>query len=358
MRRLGLAALFAALPALGGTIKLFTGETLSGEIEFGDSLSVRTEAGPTVKVDPAIIQRATLRESKDGYAPGMVLRNGARMKAGAPAAPQSEVAWIVYRPVTAQEANAVPPGRTGALLPGGDFFEGTIRSADQTAAKVVSPIFGARSFDGARGDILAAIVAPVKPAPAAFEILNTAGEIFLGDQLSFTAAGATLTVAGKTQTIPVVELAEIRTGPGRAMPLAITRMARAEVARGLPAARAMTIDATPDGGALQVGSEKYEHGLASYSGCAGTWEVPANFSEFIGRFGVAPATPPNVRLTFTVVADGRSIFRSQPMTSADSPQTIRASLGNARTVTLRVETQFPSGAIGLGIWIEPTLLRR
>jgi len=183
----------------------------------------------------------------------------------------------------------------------------------------------------------------------------TAVVVWLGP---FTSTGATLVSGGKSQAIPAAELVEVRTGSGRAVPLAPTRMARAEVARGLPTARAMTIDAMPGGGALQVGSEKFERGLASYSGCAGIWDVPAGFSEFIARFGVAPATPANVRLTFTVVADGRSAFRSQPMTSADSPQTIRASLGNARTVTLRVETQFPSGAIGLGIWIEPTLLRR
>jgi hypothetical protein len=257
-----------------------------------------------------------------------------------------EVAWIVYRPVTAKEANAVPRGKTGALLPGGDFFEGAVRSADQNTAKIVSPIFGPRTFDARRGDILAAILAEVVPVASGYEVHTTAGEVLLGDQVNFNSTGVTLITAGKSQQISIPELAEVRAGPGRATSLATTRMARMEVARGLPAGRGISSNKLGDGSALQVGPEQFEHGLASHSGCAAIWEVPANFTELVGRFGVAPATAPNVRLTFFVSADGRSVFRSQPMTSADSPQTLRASLGNARTVTLRVETQFPSGAIG------------
>ncbi len=357
MIRAGLLLIFATLCAVGGTVKLFTGETYNGELSLGDALTISPETSPTVKVDIANLQRVTWREPADGFVPGVVLQNGTRLKtSAAEGIPTSEIAWIIYRAITAAEARAIPGGKTGALLPGGDFFEGTVRSADLNSAKIVSPIFGPRSFK--RGDLLAAILAPVRPAASAFEVHTVSGEVLLGDHLAFTPGGATLTVAGKPVIIPAADLAEIRAGPGRAQALATMRMARAEVARGLPQGRGFSIDALPDGGALQVGPERFDHGLASFSGCAATWEIPPNLAEFAGRIGVASTTPPNVRLTFSVLADGRSVFRSPPMTAADPPQSIRASLGSARTVTLRVETQFPSGAVGIGIWVEPTLLRR
>jgi hypothetical protein len=358
MKHLLVLLMIACSPLLAGTIKLFTGETLSGEIELGEWVSIRTEAGPTVKVEPPNIQRIAWRESIDGYPAGVVLKSGARLKAPAAGVSPAEIAWIVYRAVTSQEAGAMSPGKTGALLPGGDFFEGDIRSADPRSARVVSPVFGPRSFEGSRGEILVAVLAPVKPLPSAYEVRTTGGELLLADQVTFASAGATLVTAGKSVLIATPELAEVRAGAGRSMPLATARMARMEAGRGFPPGKAISIDAMADGSSLQIGPDRFEHGLVMYSGCAGIWDVPANFTELAGRFGVGPATPPNVRLTFSVLADGRSVFRSQPITSADAPQVLRASLGTSRTVALRVETQFPSGAIGVGIWVEPTLLRR
>jgi hypothetical protein len=356
-----LLLLFALVAgASGSTVQLFTGETLNGEIEFGDTLAVRTEAGPTVKVDLPNARSISIRERAAQFGPGVVLRNGIRLKQGAAGeTPPSEIARIFYRPITTAEERGIPSGKTGALLVGGDFFEGKISRADDKSVKVISPLFGPRTFEAARGDVLAAVLAAVQHgSAAAYEVETIKGELFLADAASISTAGLTLQAGGKTQLVPAAEIAEIRAGSGRAFSLALARPANTQFAPGITPARGMSIDALPDGSALQIGPDRFEKGLSLASGSAASWEVPPGFAEMVGRCGVAPTTPANVRLTFIVLADGRSIFRSPPMTSADSPQTIRAPLGRARVITLRVETQFPAGAVGLGVWTEPTLLQR
>jgi hypothetical protein len=268
------------------------------------------------------------------------------------------VAWVIYKKFPAADANAIPKGKTGALMPGGDFFEGTIRSADAAQARVMSPLFGPRTFEGQRGDLLAAVRADIKTTSSHYEVRTTGDSLFLADQITADAGKLTITRAGKIFTVPKEELASISAGAARHLPIATVQPTRVEVALGTPEGHAFILHTLPGGSPLQVGSEVFPRGIASFTQCALTWEIPAGMTTLVGRFGVAPAVPSNIRLAFAVYADGRPSFRSKPMTSAESAQSFRANLGAARLLTLRIEPQFPSNARGTGIWVEPTLLRR
>jgi hypothetical protein len=336
-----------ALSASAATITLVTGEILTGEVELGNPIVVRKQISEPVKIDPATVLRLTLREGNDDYTPGMVLRSGARVAD----APAEQVAWRVYRKFTAIEARAIPAGKTGVLLPNGDFFEGKVRSAEAAEVKVLSPLFGPRTF---RADqVLAVVLAEVKPVTAAYEVRTVNGGVRLGEQFALDGRGATL----DGTFIPAAEIAEVRAGPSRHRALADLETSRVETALGTPG-KAFALHAMPDGAPLAVGPDRFDRGVSAWTNCAVGWAVPMGFTELIGRCGVAPNVPPNVRLAFAVYADGKLAFRSQPMTSADAPQAFAAKFAGARTVALRVEPQFPSTARGVGVWIEPVLLRR
>jgi hypothetical protein len=338
--------LLAALGAPAATVTLLTGETHTGEIELGNPLVLRKQITAPLKIDPATMRQLVLRTGNDDFLPGVVLPNGARLDDAT-----EGVAWRVYRKFTAAEARAIPPGKTGVLLPNGDFFEGTVRYADAQEARVFSPLFGPRTFRAA--ELLAAVLAEVKPSAAGYEVRTTDGRVRLGEQLVFDGRGVTL----DGSFIPLADLAEVRAGASRYRALADLETARVEVAHGSPNP-AFALHAQPDGAPLAVGPDRFARGIGAWTNCAIGWAVPAGFTELIGRCGVAPGTPPNVRLAFAVYADGRLIFRSPPLTTADLPQSFSAKLAGARTVALRVEPQFPSNARGVGIWIEPVLIRR
>jgi len=341
------AFLAFALSAGAATITLLTGEVLIGEVELGNPIVLRKQVSEPVKIDPATVLRLTLREGSDDYTPGTVLRNGGRVAD----APAEQVAWRVYRKFPAIEARAIPAGKTGVLLPNGDFFEGKIRSADAAEVKVLSPLFGPRTFRAEQ--VLAAVLAEVKPVVAAYEVRTVNGGVRLGEQFIVDGRGVTL----DGTLIPVGEVVEVRAGTSRFRTLADMETSRIETALGTPG-KPFALHAMPDGTALQVGPDRFDRGVSAWTNCAIGWAVPAGFTELIGRCGVAPSVPANVRLAFAVYADGKLAFRSQPLTSADLPQSFSAKLAGARMVALRVEPQFPSTARGVGVWIEPVLLRR
>jgi hypothetical protein len=338
--------LLAALGAQAATVTLFTGEMHTGEIELGNPLVLRRPVAGPLRIDPATVLRLVLREGGDDFLPGVVLQNGARLDDAA-----EGVAWRVYRKFTAVEARAIPAGKTGVLLPNGDFFEGAVRSAEAHEAKVLSPLLGPRTFRAE--ELLAAVLAEVKPAAVGYEVRTTDGRVLLGEQLTFAGRGVTL----DGHFTAAAELAEVRAGASRYRALADLETLRVEVAHGSPNP-AFALHAQPDGAPLAVGPDRFARGVGAWTNCAIGWTVPAGFTELIGRCGVAPGTPPNVRLAFAVYADGRLIFRSPPLTTADWPQPFSAQLAGARTVALRVEPQFPTGARGVGVWIEPVLIRR
>ena len=198
-------AFFAALPLRAATVHLFDGTVLEGTLTFDNGLVVRSAT--TVKFNFADILRAKFADAKaEEFQPGLVLVSGARIagpftsladttvKAGARnlTIPGGEIAWAIYQPFGADIAAQIPLGKIGALLPGGDFFEGTAKSADTNTAKVVNPIFGPRTFDARRKELHALILREIKTQPAGFEVVTADGSIIPAlDNVARDATGIT-----------------------------------------------------------------------------------------------------------------------------------------------------------------------
>jgi len=144
----GVALLFSAAALHAATLTAITGESYDGNVTFDNGLTISPKIGPATKLDFSNILHGhfneELAETGSAYRPGVVLQNGTRLAAAQISAadatikvpkynltvPSQEVAWITYQSFPESVVEKLAPGATGALLPGGDFFEGTIKSAD------------------------------------------------------------------------------------------------------------------------------------------------------------------------------------------------------------------------------------
>lgn len=91
------------------------------------------------------------------------------------------------------------------------------------------------------------------------------------------------------------------------------------------------------------------------------YHLPAPASRIQGRVGVfspsdaKPDQQPGSPLVFEVVADGKVIWRSQPINKRDTSQAFRADLRGATSVELRTNTE--SGYAAWGAWLDLQVVR-
>ncbi len=91
------------------------------------------------------------------------------------------------------------------------------------------------------------------------------------------------------------------------------------------------------------------------------YHLPAPASRIQGRVGVfspsdaKPDQQPGSPLVFEVVADGKVVWRSQPMDKRDTSQAFRADLRGASSIELRTNTE--SGYAAWGVWLDPQVVR-
>ena len=358
-----------------GSIETMSGDVTTGKVELDNgTILFRPDRGPVVKLEIGSVLRVQFdNPGTDDFVPGVVLRSGVRLAAPhGPlsdamirfprrnvAIPVGEVAWVVYQRFPAALAANAPTGKTGALLPGGDFFEGTIKGANADAAKLLNPIFGPRTLEAKNRDLLALVLRDSRPLAAQYEIRVTDGSVFGADSFGMDRNGVTLHYPlFDNLALAASEVAEIRAGTMRCQPLTALAPARVEPLPGRTLAECFAIDKTLAGEPLTNLGAAHGRGFEALANVAATWAIPAGLTELVTKVAVAPGTPPTQRFVFAVYADGRAIGQSALLSSAQPPQTLRVALGNVRVLSLRVEPREPRNATGSGLWLDPMLLRR
>ena len=362
--------------AHAGSVETFDGVITTGTVALDTGLLVITPTGGTaVKVDPAEVLRAQFTNALpgDNLMPGVILRNGSRVTGpfGPLTEPQvkfdrykiaipgAEIAWIIYQPFAAKFAATAPLGKTGALLAGGDFFEGTIKAADDKTAKLMNPVFGPRTYTTGNREFCALILRDPRPSAAQYEVGTKDGALFGVDTLTLEKTGVTLKhPLYDGVKIETRDLVEIRAGTTRYQPLTALKPARVELPPGRKIEQCFAVDKTLGGDPLDSLGAAHGRGFESALGVGATWAVPEGFNVLNMQVAVPANVPPINRLIFAVYADGRPITRSAQMSSSDKPAALRVNLGAVRSVSLRVEAGFPTNATGSGLWLEPTLLRK
>ena len=369
-----LVALVIEMPA--GSVQNFDGTKVTGAVSMETGQLIVTPNGsPPMKIDLAELRRVQFVDALpvEVYARGVLLRNGTRLTGPFTALTDpvvkfdrqkislsgGEIAWVIYQPFLPSVIATAPLGKVGALLAGGDFFEGTIKSADEQTAKLLNPIFGPRTLAGNSKDLLALVLRDLRPSLAIFEVRTKDGSLFAADALTFDKSGVSLRhQLYDNLKIEAKDLLEIRAGSGRSQSLTSLPSPRVEPPPAAKAPPSFAINQTIAGAAFEVAGTTYEKGLESATGVATTWEVPGGFNLFTALIALPADLPPTQRWVFAVYADGRLITRSAPLTSADPPTPFRARIGLVRHISLRVESPTPAPASGSGLWLDPLLIRQ
>ena len=367
--------LLVCTPIHAASIETLGGDVSTGKVELDNgAILFRPDKGAAVKLEFGSLLRVQFdNPGTDEFAPGVLLRSGVHL--AAPHGPLSdamikfpkrnisipvaEIAWVIYQRFPAVLAANAPAGKTGALLPGGDFFEGTIKGANADAARLLNPIFGPRTLEAKNRDLLALVLRDARPLAAQYEIRVTDGSVFGAETFGVDRNGVTLRhPLFDNLTLAASELVEIRAGTARCQPLTALAPARAEPLPGRTLAECFAVDKTLGGEPLTSLGAAHGRGFEAAVNVAATWEVPAGFAELLTTVVVAAGTQPAHRFVFAVYADGRPVGQSAPLSAADPPQKLRVMLGSARIVSLRVEARLPKNATGSGLWLEPMLIRR
>ena len=351
-----------------GTVLTVDGVLHDGELSLDNGIVVR--GSTTVKLPISSVLRARFSAPQsDDFQPGLVLAGGARI-AGAfsslsepvvkvalkqIAIPGKEVAWAVYLPLSSQLAAQIPRGRIGALLPGGDFFEGPPKGGDSNTARVLNSIFGPRIFDARKKEIHALILREIVLQSAVFDVVTRDGSIYPAlDVVARDASGVTLRhPLFDGLRVPFADLVEIRASASRLTPLDSFKPARVDPAPGREAANCFAVNRALDGGPLRLGNRAVAAGFESAAGATVWWSLPPGGGTFVALVAASPSTPGGQKLAFTVYAENKLIARSPLLGAGDPPVVFRCALPNTAKLTLRIE-----GAAGAGTWAEPVLLRR
>jgi hypothetical protein len=363
----GLLAL-ATFPAHGGSVQLLDGTFLEGDLGLENGIVVR--GGKIVRVPFKNVLRATFDEPKgEEFQPGLVLTNGTRIagtftslaettvkcEPSGIRVPGSEIAWAIYQPFGPELATQVPRGKMGALLRGGDFFEGTVKSGDAGTAKVLNPIFGPRVFDAQRKEMQALVLRDLKPVPVGFEVVTANGSAFAALDLIVhdTASVVLRHPLYDGMKVDLKNLVEIRAGPTRFASLDAVKPSRVDPPAGRTADQSFSAGKTLDGSPLQIAT-KGVRGFESLAGAVVTWDMPPGGTTFTARVAASPATPAAQKLIFSVYADGKAISRSGLLGAGDAPAVLRCVLpAAAKLLSVRTE-----GLAGAGVWAEPVVLTR
>ena len=351
-----------------GSVRLLNGESHGGKVAIaGTGLSV-AEGGSTATFDLPSILAANFVDgeaSRLAALPvGVVLNNGSFV-AGAPGAldeptvqlgtpaqpikvPGSSIAAVVFSPTPCATIYRAPNGKTGAVLPNGDFFEGEFAGIKDKAVVLNSPLFGPQRFAvGAR--VSAIILHDIQPGRPRYEITVKNGSRFFSSDVRTDRDGILLNdpVLGQVK-IGEGDLVEIRAGTGRYQLLTDLKPVAAVTSTGADASASVSI--RDEGEGLRV--------LSSGPNVAVSYPVPLGFNAFTCRVAVPPESSPRARMVFSVFCDGRIVFRSNPLAPGPSPQYLRVDLGTAQRMTLRADPAMPGSDAAASQWIDPMFLHQ
>jgi len=356
------------VPCEAGSVQLLNGESHSGKVAIAGTGLAVTEGGSTATFDLANIFAANFGESTASETEllpaGVILTNGSfvvgtpasldepTVQLGAPAqtikVPSSSIAAVVFSPTPRAAIYKIPNGKTGAVLPNGDFFEGEFGGINNNSAVINSTLFGPHRF-AIKSQASAVVLKDIQTQASSYEVRVTSGSRFSSNDIKIDSDGLLLNnVLLGPLKVSERDLVEIRAGVGRYQLLTDLKPVSAVTASGTDATKLVSIQ--DEGGGVRA--------LSTGPNVAVSFAIPPGLTVFMCRIGLSQESPPSARLVFSVVCDGKLVSRSSPISPGMTPQNLRVSLGTAQSMTLRTEPAMPGAGAGAGKWIAPMLLRQ
>lgn len=299
--------------------------------------------------------------SEDGFK-GVILREGSKIACDILSAndstthvkrpldpdlpiPMSEISRIVWRGVNGKQSSSIPQGKTGVLLTGGDFFEGTLAGLTDSKARISSVIFGLREFEASK--IQALCLSAPKNAPTRYIIKLSDGSTLLTDKISIDKSNLAAEIGG----VGLVrfgrdKLTEIRAGESRYQSLADVR----------PSKSSDIQIVMPAGIEASIRSTAAERFVGIGAGGSVSWSVPGDAKIFSARLGVPDGVLPSTALRFVVKLDDREIYRSPEMTSLTDEISVAIPVSSAKAISVSVESAAGSFG-GLALLADPAMVK-
>jgi hypothetical protein len=186
------------------------------------------------------------------------------------------------------------------------------------------------------GIVFARGVQSAEPAPV--RCLLRDGSIWTGELLEGDASGIELRSSlGPMLRLSLAGLAEVRFRSGRVLllsdlqpseyqfePFAVTQW---------PYRRNRSVANVP----LRLGGQVFEHGLGMHSQSRLTYDLKEGYRELAATIGIDDSVRPRGNVVFRVVADGKEIFSSGPLSGRDPPRAILVPLGQPKRLELHVD---------------------
>lgn len=96
-------------------------------------------------------------------------------------------------------------------------------------------------------------------------------------------------------------------------------------------------DESVAGRPIRIGGEVYERGIGVHSATLLTYTLKEPFLRFAASIGIDDAVGSRGSVVFRVLADGREVFNSGPVSGRDAPKPVLVELNGAKTLQLAVD---------------------
>jgi len=364
-------ALTAGAAPAPGTVRLLSGESYEGKLQLvNNQIVVNGQQTGSTTVDLSNVLDAVFhgehKAKADALPPGLRLINGTliagqvgplestSIKVGEISVLANTVAWVVYAPIPRDSIPKPSPGQTGAVLPSGDFFPGTIGGVQDNRVAINSVLFGPQRFTisakGAKSQISALVMHDIQANAGRYEVIAKDGSTYRVDQIGTDKDGISIrdSIIGEVK-IKSDNLFEIHLSNTYYQYLTSVRPLQVTPPNGVDPATALQ---------NQPATDKDPAALLTLANTSVSYTVQQGFNVFSSSVSVPKDAPPGARFTFAVYGDGKFLLsRSSPASPSDNPQRVRVNTTNVRTITLRMEPASPGFPAVSGKWAQPMFLK-
>lgn len=88
---------------------------------------------------------------------------------------------------------------------------------------------------------------------------------------------------------------------------------------------------------MRIGSQSFDQGIGVHSRSVLTYDMPKGFHQLAATIGIDEAVGSQGNVVFRVLADGKEVFNSGPVTGNDAPRSLLATIEGSRQIQLAVE---------------------
>jgi hypothetical protein len=109
---------------------------------------------------------------------------------------------------------------------------------------------------------------------------------------------------------------------------------------------------------MRLGERTFRCGVGVHSQATLEYELPEPFTHLAAVIGIDDAVRPRGNVVFRIVADGKEVFNSGPVTGRDEPRTILVPIEGARRLQLVVDFGEELDIGDQADWADARLIRR